>query len=154
MSLHREPILHPAEAVTIDPVEQAVHQTLYDSEPLRQSKATINVAVAEGVVTLTGNVRTRTHIDFATTLARRAAGGREVRSQLFADTDIENEVAIALAMDPRTRLTTDRVAVTALLGSVMLTGVVDSADQKAAALGLARSVPGVWEVVDGLTLRQ
>ncbi|MCW5853184.1 MAG: BON domain-containing protein, partial [Anaerolineae bacterium] len=63
-------------------------------------------------------------------------------------------VAIALAMDPRTRLTTDRVAVTALLGSVMLTGVVDSADQKAAALGLARSVPGVWEVVDGLAVRQ
>lgn len=154
MSLHREPIQHPAEAVSVDPVEQAVREALYDSEPLRQSKATIDVAASNGVVTLTGNVRTRTHIDFATTLARRAPGVREVRSQLFADTDIENEVAISLAMDPRTKLTTDRVAVTALLGSVLLTGAVDSAEQKTAAIELTRAVPGVWEVVDGLAVRQ
>ncbi len=154
MSLQREPIQHPAEADGLDPVEQAIREALYSSDPLRQSKAPINVAAVDGVVTLTGNVRTRTHIDLAITLARRAAGGREVRSQLIADTDIESEVAIALAMDPRTRLTTDRVAVTALLGSVMLTGVVDNGDQKAAALELARRVPGVWEVVDGLAVRQ
>ena len=152
MSLHREPIQHPAEVVSENPVEAAVRETLYDSEPLRQSKATIEVAAADGVVTLTGNVRTRTHIDFATTLARRAAGGREVRSRLIADTDIENEVALALATDPRTKLTTDRVGVTALLGSIMLTGTVDSPDQKAAAVEMVRGVPGVWEVVDGLAV--
>lgn len=152
MSLHREPIQHPAEAVSLDPVEQAVREALYNSEPLRQSKATIGVASASEVITLTGNVRTQTHIDFATTLARRAADGREVRSQLFADTDIENEAAMALAMDPRTRLTTDRVAVAALLGSVLLTGAVDTSDQKAAAIEIARGVPGVWEVLDGLAI--
>lgn len=154
MSLHREPIQHPAEAASVDAVEQAVREALYESEPLRQSKAPITVAAVNGVITLTGNVRTQTHIDFATTLARRTAGVRGVRSQLVADTDIENEVAIALAMDPRTRLTTDRVAVTALLGSVMLSGPVDTPDQKAAAIEMARGVRGVWEVVDGLTVRR
>ena len=85
MSLHREPIQHPAEVVSENPVEAAVRETLYDSEPLRQSKATIEVAAADGVVTLTGNVRTRTHIDFATTLARRAADFL-ARKELFART--------------------------------------------------------------------
>lgn len=152
MTPHRKPIQHPAEIVNESDLIIAVREALYSQEALRQSKATIDVTVVDGIITLAGNVRTQTHVDFATAVAGRVAGVKAVRSALITDTDLENEVAIRLATDPRTRLTTDRVTLTALLGSVLLTGVVDSAAQKAAAMEITRGVPGVWEVVDALTV--
>jgi osmotically-inducible protein OsmY len=150
MALYREPIPHPAEVVHDIDLESAILERLYNTDTLRQSKATIQVEASGDVVTLTGNVRTDTHIDVATNVARRTPRVRVVHSKLIADTQIENRAAMALALDPRTRLTTDQISITALLGSLMLSGRVESEEKRAAALDVVETVPGVWEIVDAL----
>lgn len=151
MTPQRDPVLHPSEVVELDSdAEVTIRAQLYEEQTLRQSKAVIGVKMANGVVTLVGNVRTDTHIEMAMAIVRRVRGVREVRSALCSDTSLENEVALKLAFDPRTRLTTDKVAVTCLLGSVMLEGVVDSVQRREAALAVVKAVPGVVEIVDAL----
>lgn len=152
MVVYREPIPHPAEVVHDTDLESAILERLYLTETLRQSKATIHVEASGDVVTLTGNVRTNTHIDVATSIVRRTPRVRVVHTRLIADTGIENKAAMALALDPRTRLTTDQVTVTSLLGSLMLSGRVETEEKRAAALDVVETVRGVWEIVDALEI--
>ncbi len=154
MAVQRDTIVHPAEIIQENELETAILERLYNSEVLRQSKASIRVSAVGGVATLTGNVRTDTHRDLAKAIARRTPGVSEVRSDIVVDTTIENEVAMALALDPRTRLTTDQVGVKSLLGSVLLSGKVGSVEQRDAALEIARGVNGVWEAVNGLVVSE
>lgn len=151
MTPQRDPLLHPSDVIELESdIEATVRARLYNEQTLRQSKAVIDVREASGVVTLSGNVRTDTHIALATAIARRVAGVREARSELCSDTELENQVSLKLALDPRTRLTTDKISVTCLLGSVMLDGVVDSEARRQAALAAVGETTGVVEVVDAL----
>ncbi|MFN8476039.1 MAG: BON domain-containing protein [Anaerolineae bacterium] len=151
MGQSREPIPHPTEMLEIDDQTQsAIIERLHNHQALRQSRDSINVAFAGGVATLSGIVRTPVHVELAVATVAGTPGVKEVRNELLTDTKIELDAANRLALDPRTRLTTDQVTIASLHGSLLLTGRCDSAEQKAAALELATYVPGVVEVVDGL----
>lgn len=151
MDRSREPIPHPSKLLEIDnQIRSAILTRLHNHQALRQSRDCIEVAFADGVATLRGIVRTPIHMELATAAARETPGVRNVRSELVTDTEIELDAANRLALDPRTQLTTDRVTIASLHGSLLLTGRCDTVEQKAAALELATEVPGVVEVVDGL----
>ena len=151
MDRSREPIPHPSELLEIDnQIRSEILTRLHNHQALRQSRDCIDVAFANGVATLRGIVRTPVHVELATAAAREVQGVREVRSELITDTEIELDAANRLALDERTRLTTDQVTIASLHGSLLLKGRCDTAEQKAAALELATEVPGVVEVVDGL----
>ena len=146
----RAPIPHPAEVIDENDIETAILERLYNNEALRQSKASIRVQMMGGLALLTGNVRTETHAELAEAIVRRTPGVRQVRNEIITDAGIANEAALKLALDPNVRLTTDQITISSLLGSVMLTGKVDSEARKEAALSALESVRGVWEIVDGL----
>ena len=146
----RAPIPHPAEIIDDNDIEVAILERLYNNEALRQSKAAIRVQMMGNLALLTGNVRIDSHAQLADAIVRRAPGVRQVRNEIVTDARIENEAALRLALDPNVRLTTDQVTISSLLGSVMLTGKVDSDARKEAALTALEGVRGVWEIVDGL----
>ena len=146
----RAPIPHPAEVIDENDIEAAILERLYNNEALRQSKAVIRVQLMGSLALLSGNVRTETHAELAEAIVRRTPGVRQVRNEIITDAGIANEAALKLALDPNVRLTTDQITISSLLGSVMLTGKVDSEARKEAALSALESVGGVWEIVDGL----
>ncbi len=146
----RTPIPHPAEVIDENDIEAAILERLYNNEALRQSKATIRVQMMGSLALLTGNVRIDSHAQLAEAMVRRVPGVRQVRNEIVTDARIANEAALRLALDPNVRLTTDHITISSLLGSVMLTGKVDSEARKEAALSALESVRGVWEIVDGL----
>ena len=148
----RAAIPHPAKVIDENDIETAILERLYNNEALRQSKAAIRVQMMGNLALLTGNVRTDTHAELAEAIVRRVPGVRQVRNEIITDAGIENETALRLALDPNVRLTTDQVTISSLLGSVMLTGRVESEAKKEAALTALESVHGVWEIVDGLEI--
>ncbi len=151
MDRSREPIPHPTEMLEIDDqTRSAIIERLHNHQALRQSRDSIKVTFADGVATLSGIVRTPVHVELAVTTVAGTPGVKEVRNELITDTEIELDAANRLALDPRTRLTTDQVTIASLHGSLLLTGRCDTAEQKAAALEMATEVSGVVEVVDGL----
>ncbi|MFN8498556.1 MAG: BON domain-containing protein [Anaerolineae bacterium] len=151
MGRSREPIPHPTEMLEIDDqTRSAIIERLHNHQALRQAHDSITIGFADGVATLSGIVRTPVHVELAVTTAQTTPGVKDVRNEMLSDTEIELDAANRLALDPRTRLTTDQVTIASLHGSLLLTGRCDSAEQKAAALELATQVPGVVEVVDGL----
>ncbi len=151
MDRSREPIPHPSEMLEIDDqTRSAIIARLHDQQALRQSRDSIQVTFADGVATLSGVVRTPIHADLAVAAAAGTSGVKAVRNALVTDTQIELDAANRLALDERTRLTTDQVTIASLHGSLLLKGRCDTAAQKAAALEIATYVSGVLEVVDGL----
>ena len=80
----------------------------------------------------------------------RAAQGRAGESTLLSDEDIAAAVSDALARDPRTTDTVIDVAYSG--GSVTLRGQVRNRQEKAAAVEVARSVPGVVAVIDEIEI--
>lgn len=146
----RAPIPHRSEVIDENDIEAAILERLYNNEALRQSRSIIRVQLMGSLALLTGNVRTESHAQLAEAIVRRAPGVRQVRNEIVTDGSIENETALRLALDPNIRLTTDKITISSLLGSVMLTGKVDSEARKEAALMALESVRGVWEIVDAL----
>jgi osmotically-inducible protein OsmY len=109
----------------------------------------IDVRTAQGVVHLSGAVRTEEARRVAEKVAGGVAGVWEVESPLLAESAVA--VAEAPARDPRTSRAVIDVA--CLGGSVMLRGQVRTAAEKAAAVEVARGVPGVAAVIDELEIQ-
>lgn len=146
-------IEHPSERLTQD-LATEVEGALWSYDPLRTSIVDLAVTVEGGRVRLAGIVRGIGQKSMAERLAGRVPGVTEVTSELLTDTDLESAVALALASDESTRLTTDRVTIKSILGAVYLGGTVPGADLAAAesararAAEIARGVHGVRDVSD------
>jgi S1-C subfamily serine protease/osmotically-inducible protein OsmY len=148
-------IHHPTELVGLDdPVTAAVLEALYNFAPIRSSHSLIDVRVSDGAVELAGYVQSRMMKLAATDLALSVPGVREVRNRLVTDTDINIEVAAALAWDERTRLTSRQVVARTSQGIVHLAGRVPSAEVKAMVEEIVRGVDGVRDVINILSLCQ
>lgn len=139
---------------------RAVHKALHRYDPIRSSDSPIDVTGSDDTVTLTGVVRSRTMKVMAETLARRVPGVTNVRNQLLTDTDIETAVALELAMQDGLRQADSAVRVKSILGTVYLSGdiaagsVGDAEELKKLAESVAKDVPGVSRVINGIVARE
>ncbi len=140
---------------------QQVEEALYRYDPIRSTDAPIRVSAnADGEVTLTGIVRTRTTKAMAETVARRVRGVTAVNNELVADTDIESSVALEFAMNERLRKAGGIIRVKSILGEVYLAGDVaaDSVEEaeelKQLAEELAEGVPSVTHVINSIVARE
>lgn len=131
----------------------------------RTSEASVedlNVTVDDGVVTLTGVVRSFDAYESVLEAARFTAGVREVRDYLTVETAVVEEprmdrqirqsVISQLEWDPTVEAEDISVAVED--GEVTLTGAVASRSEKIAALEAARQVEGVRWVEDDLEIAE
>jgi osmotically-inducible protein OsmY len=84
-------------------------------------------------------------------LALAAGPGCAGRGDPWHDARIEGQVKARLAAQKNANLT--RLGVVSQEATVHLTGSVETAEQKALAEGLARDVPGVRRVVNGVEVR-
>ncbi len=119
----------------------------------------ISVGTVNGAVSLRGKVDSDNAKAAAASVARAVAGVRRVRNDLrvvpagdrkaivVSDTDITRQVQGRLAKDAQLK----RVDARTDGGAVTLTGAVSSIDASAHASELARGVPGVRVVKNGLT---
>ncbi len=139
---------------------QAVHEALRRYDPIRASDSPIHVAGSNGVVTLTGVVRSRTMKRMAEVLARRVPGVASVNNQLVTDTDIENKIALGLATNERLRNAGTNILVKSILGTVYLSGDVaagsieEAEELKELAENIAENVPGVIRSVNWIVTRE
>jgi adenylate kinase len=130
-------------------VELAVRDSFRRYPPLANyGTGSIQVAVEDGVVTLSGNVPDEPFRRMAVACATNAEGVVEVRDRLRADGTLANEVTAALR--PYRELQPSRVQVTAYLGVVILEGAVETAGHAKLAEAAARKVPGVVKVENQL----
>ncbi|MFO7615408.1 MAG: BON domain-containing protein [Bacteroidales bacterium] len=108
----------------------------------------INVIVIDGIVQLTGRVDNIQAKERATNIARLVKGVRSVSNRItvdppgdMTDSDIRNNVELALMMDPATN--SYEVNVSVINNKVILTGLVDSYQKKQLSEHVAKSVKGV-----------
>lgn len=143
-----------------EPLIQPIHDALQRYDPIRSSDSPIHVATVNGIVTLTGIVRSRTMKVMAETLTRRVVGVTGVENQLLTDTDIENAIALELAANRRLRQAGGAIQVKSILGTVYLSGdvVAESLEEAAALKDLAESIaeeaPGVIRTINAIAVRE
>lgn len=146
-------IEHPSQRL-VQGLASAVEGAIWRNGPIRQSNARLNVGTDDGVVTLTGNVRSNVMKSIAGRLAATVPGVGRVVNALVTDTDIESRAAVALAMDPDVEVFTDRVNLFSILGTVEVGGVVAAPGLAAAEAlrarveAVVRGVPGVQGVIN------
>jgi osmotically-inducible protein OsmY len=133
-------------------LKQSVEDTLQVYSPLRASRSEIDIAVEDGLVTLSGYVPSASIKHVAAILADSVPGVNEVINNLLDVPDLEREVAVALAGDERTRSWPIRVR--AELGYVQLQGQVPDQETVQAALVVARKVKGPKQIVNALKVPQ
>jgi len=129
-----------------------IREALRGYAPLYATAPPIQMEVVDGVATLRGVVRGVALRHAAGQLAATVPGVESVRNELRDDLSIERAVAQAMATYPPDRLPTDVVRIKSYHGEVTLTGQVSSQTQQMAAEAVARSVPGVSEVVNALVV--
>ena len=129
-----------------------IHRALRGYTPLCAAAPPIQVEVGDGVVILRGVVRGIALRHAAGQLAAEVVGLESVRNELLADPDIEQAVVQALATHPYARLITNPVLVKSYHGEVTLTGQVASEIQQMIAESVARTVPGVSDVINELVV--
>jgi osmotically-inducible protein OsmY len=129
-----------------------IHKALRGYTPLYATAPPIQVEVEDGIVTLRGVVRGVALRHAAGRLAAEVVGVESVRNELLDDPTIERAVAQALATHPYARLITNPVLVKSYHAEVTLTGQVASQIQQMIAESVARTVPGVSEVVNALVV--
>jgi osmotically-inducible protein OsmY len=125
-------------------------RVLWEHVPFRDTRPPIALRVEQGVVHLTGRVRSRPLKVLATYLLEQVPGVQRVQNDLIADPDLEIAVAEALEQDPE--LAPLCIRVYARHGVVRLEGHVPSADLERRAVERASQVPGVAELRSELTV--
>lgn len=134
-ALYRLPPYRPDSAIAAD-----VDQALWSDEVIRALDIeTIDVAVCDGVVILSGYATTPTSKARAERSARQVPGVLRVENQIVTDGDVVTAVAQALARDARTHRA--RIFVNADHGVVTLSGEIENPDVRAAAEEVAAAVP-------------
>lgn len=135
-----------------DAIAEAVEALFHGAEACRDHSdyLALQASVEDGIVTLRGNVRSAARRLEAEQLVNRLRGVVAVHNVLFADDEIEWKTAWVLQRHPRLRVRDLRVET--CLGLVRLHGQIASASQRALAATIARQIPGVHAVNNGLTV--
>ncbi len=131
-------------------LEGQAREALARYSTLRIWGHSIQIEANDGVLTLSGHVRTRPASETAERLIRQVTGVRDVKNDLYVDTDLEIAVARALAENPLTATAFPGILVGSGFGEIFLKGQVASKEIKQAAVEIAARVPGVLRVVDDL----
>ncbi|HYN89931.1 MAG TPA: BON domain-containing protein, partial [Ardenticatenaceae bacterium] len=131
-------------------VRQAVERAILSFDPIRTGETDIQVEVENGLVALSGYVRTSMMKNVASQLASRVLDGRQLRNDLISDDDLEIAVAGAIEVVSDSYLAPVPIQVRALRGHCVLRGTVPSEGAKEEIERLAYRVPGVLEVANSL----
>lgn len=150
-----EPEVSPA-AVADNTIIGAVRQALGASSDVDIKELLVDSV--EGIVRLTGTVRTFHEKQVAGSLAKSAAGVKGVENNLVVvaekqpnDSDIECEIAKALGNYPQGKAA--RIGVrTVDSGIAYIMGKASNAHEAAAAAAIASKVPGVRKVVNEIDI--
>ncbi len=116
----------------------------------------INIAVKEGIVTLSGNTSNILTKERAIEIAESVTGVKSVVNNITvseskrSDGQIENDITVALANNPATEAYD--ISTTVSKGMVYLTGDVQSWQQKDLCTNVAESIKGVRNVNDDLKI--
>lgn len=141
-ALDRLPTYRPDSAIVAD-----VDQALWADKMIREFDIkTIDVAVRDGVVVLSGYAATSESKVRAARVARRVPGVLRVENRIVTDGEVAVAVAQALASDAQTR--EQRILVHAGHGVVTLGGEISSDNIRAAAEEVAAGVPQVRGVIN------
>lgn len=133
-------------------IAMRAYDLLSEEQGLRTTTSDIEIEAQEGIVNLNGRVRTNIMRNLAQRLATSAANGWHLRNNLISDESLCLAIATRIALDDRTA--DANVRCEAFLGVAYLKGFVRNPEQRAVALELASSVPGVTRVEDHLVIRR
>lgn len=128
------------------------YELLWDEQPLRTTTSDILLEAEDGILRLSGRVRTNTMRELAHRLALSAIDGWQLKNDLVSDDALAMDVAARLAADPRSSDASVRCDV--FLGAAYLKGTVRSAEQRDLVVALASQTPNVVGVKDMLTIVQ
>ncbi len=117
---------------------------------VRELRVPVEVSVENGVVTVSGVVRTETVRQRVLFAAATTPGVEKVIDRLVSDREIEEAIAGRLASD--STLGGRHIEITSYAGQVTLVGRVDSEDERQQAISLALETPGVRRVMDQLAV--
>jgi osmotically-inducible protein OsmY len=145
-----------AKSISDADINAAVEAELFEDSAVPHNR--IDVSTNQGIVTMTGRVRDLLARDHAERLVQTVRGVRSVVNRIevmpaakSSDEALQKNVALALAYDPAAD--SYEVAVTAKGGSVTLSGKVNSFAERALSERIAKSVAGVREVHNKLTVQ-
>ncbi len=147
----RELLRHMPQYCGDEELASRISDILATYEPIRAIQGmAIPVAVADGMVVLSGNVPSDTIRKKAQELAMSVRGVLAVKNSLVCDTELELAVAQTLAGSPQ--INGDGVIVRAYLGAVSLDGRVSSTQARQAMGQLVLQTSGVKQVINRLTI--
>jgi len=124
----------------------------------------VSVNVSNGVVRLGGFVDLFAQKVKAGNIVMQVSGGKHVEDNIAvkeqgaksigaSDNDKSLTAIVKNALDNNPDYRYEEVNVAVLQGTVQLSGFVNTADQKSRAGGLARTVPGVRDVLNNITVK-
>lgn len=131
-------------------LRQSVYDAIFDYPRLRVELNGIIIHAIDGVVWLRGYVSNDLNRRMVEDQLEDIPGLAELHNELITDTQLANDIAMALAHDPRTAK--EHIGVYPKLGEAHLRGRVTSSEARAAAGEIASSNSGVKEVVNDLLI--
>ena len=129
-----------------------LRRRLWEYEPLRATRPKLEIDVSGGSVRLSGRVRTLAMKEIAGYICRRAEGVGALSNELISDTEVIQQVATALALEPE--LAPLCIRVDAREGVVTLSGELPSAEFEQRAIEAAGRTPVVAGVTSELVVRR
>lgn len=141
--------------ISSDEIATAIQSDLHDAE--RLSKTDVDVKVRDGLVTLTGTVRSILDKQLASDIAMRTRGVQAVHNQLLVDAlprpndELREEIMDRLRINDG--IDEPQITLDVTSGRVAVAGKVDSLAEKRIAEFVISSVPGVREVENQLTVQ-
>ncbi len=141
------------QTITAEDLESAVETALWNYSPVRESLSDLHVSVSpDGRVEVSGPVRAGLIKDGVLEALRWVPGVTGIVDGLVADNELEIQVAIALAQDPRlSSLSPGAISVHSHLGRVALVASLKDEALSAAAVEVASQVAGARSVDDHIT---
>jgi osmotically-inducible protein OsmY len=130
----------------------SVRRELWEYEPLRASRPTLELEVRHGTVRLGGRVRTLAMKEIVGYICQRLDGVGVVRNELISDTEVVRNVADALAIDEA--LGPLCLIVDVRGGVVTLSGDLPDSALERRAVEAALGALGALDVVSNLVVRR
>jgi osmotically-inducible protein OsmY len=143
------------QTMTVEDLESAVETALWNYHPIRESLSDLRIVVSpDGRVEVSGPVRAGLIKDGVLETLRWVPGVTGIVDGLVADNELEIQVAVALARDPRlSNLSPGAIAVHSHLGRVTLVGRLNDETLREAAVEVTSQVTGVKSVEDRTAAR-
>jgi len=138
------------QTLTVEDLESAVETALWNYSPIRESLSDLQVKVSsDGRVDVSGPVRSGLKKDGVLEALRWVPGVTGIVDGMVADNELEIQVALALARDPRlSSLSPGAIAVHSHLGRVTLVGRLKDEALGGVAVEVTSQVSGVKSVDD------